>query len=195
MADEDRITMDTFKIVTKAIAESEDLEIMAGHICQLLIATLQLKGSSLFLLNARTGELDRLASFGLSTQYLAKGPILAGKSVGSVVKGKPVIIRDVADDDRVQYPEAAAREGIATIVSVPIFFLRQVIGCLRLYHSERWDISETDVDTLHILAENIGLAMRYTRLLNVVRSLGEELRSLPGDLGICAEGAEGFAVL
>jgi signal transduction protein with GAF and PtsI domain len=182
MASKDRITIDTFKIVTGAIAESHDLEIMANHLCQLLVAALQIKGCSIFLMNFDTHELELLANFGLSTHYLSKGPVLADKSIGCTIKGIPVIVPDVFHDDQVQYPEAAKEEGISTICALPIFFLKKVIGCLRLYHYERWDVSETDVESLVLLAENIGLAIRYTSLLNVVRILHEAMGTLPVDL-------------
>lgn len=182
MASEDRITIDIFKIVTGAIAESHDLEIMANHLCQLLVAALQIKGCSIFLMDSDTGELELLANFGLSTNYLSKGPVLAEKSIGCTLKGTPVIVPDVSDDSRVQYPEAAKEEGIFTICSLPIFFMKKVIGCLRLYHHDRWDVSERDVESLVLLAENIGLAMRYTSLLNMARILHEAMGTLPVDL-------------
>ena len=182
MASKDKITIDTFTIISGAIAESDDLEIMANHICQLLVAALQIKGCSIFLMNLDTQELELLANFGLSTHYLSKGPILAEKSIGCTIKGIPVIVPDVSNDDRIQYPEAAKEEGIFTICSLPIFFLRRVIGCLRLYHHERWDVSKADVESLVVLAENIGLAIRYTTLLNVVRTLYDAMATLPVDL-------------
>ena len=40
-----------------------------------------------------------------------------------------------------------------------------------MYHHEQWDISEQDIDSLLVLAENIGLAMMYTRLLNAIKEV------------------------
>jgi len=40
-----------------------------------------------------------------------------------------------------------------------------------LYHHEQWEISKTDIDSLLVLAENIGLAMTYTRLLNALKEV------------------------
>jgi signal transduction protein with GAF and PtsI domain len=182
MDSEDRITIDTFKIVTGSIAESHDLEMMANHLCQLMVASLQIKGCSIFLMNFETSELELLANFGLSTGYLSKGPVLAEKSIGCTMRGEPVIVPEVSNDARVQYPKAATKEGIVSICSIPIFFLRKVIGCLRLYDHKRWEVTETDVESLVLLAENIALAVRYTSLLNVVRSLSEAMGTLPVDL-------------
>ncbi len=179
---EDKISMDIFKAVTRAIAKSDNMEIMADHLAHLLVGVLEIKGCTIFALNPETEELEVLASFGLSNNYLNKGPILADKSIGCTQSGKPIVIRDVTKTDRLQYPQDAVEEGIGGIVSVPILFYRETVGVLRLYHNQAWDISERDVDSLLILGENIGLAMMYTRLLNSLQSIHETMTALPKDL-------------
>ena len=171
MPAEEKIDIDLFKIVFTAMAQSDNLEIMANHLTQLLTATLEMKGCSIFAINPETDELEVLASFGLSMGYVHKGPILKGKSIGATLKGKPIIIRDINKTDRLQYPDDAKKEGIGAIVSIPIKFYDKVIGAVRLYHHEVWDISEKDVDSLSVLARNIGLAMAYTRVIETVKEI------------------------
>jgi signal transduction protein with GAF and PtsI domain len=183
MAKEDKITIDIFKVVVRSIAESDNLAIMLNHLTQLLVAALEIKGCSIFFLNLDTEELELLASFGLSTNYLSKGPLKADKSVGCILSGEPVIIPDTSQSDRLQYPDVAVQEGVAAIVSMPIFFLQKAIGVLRLYHHEPWNISDRDVDSLLILGENIGLAMMFARLLNTVQTFTEAIGELPPELG------------
>jgi signal transduction protein with GAF and PtsI domain len=178
MSNADRINRDIFRIVTKAVAESENLETMTNHLSQLLVAALGIKGCTIFALNPATKELEKLASFGLSISYLTKGPVQADKSLGDALKGEPVVVRDVSQSKTMQYPKEAEKEGIAAIVSFPITFLRRPIGVLRLYDHEVWDISDRDVDLLLLLAEIIGLAMGYTRLSNTLQSIDEEVREL-----------------
>lgn len=182
MSGEDKITIDVFKVVARSIDESDDLVIMLNHLTQLLTAALEIKGCSIFILSLETEELELLASFGLSTEYLSKGPVKADKSVGCTLRGEPVLIRDVSASDQLQYPEAAVKEGVASIVSMPIFFLQEVIGVLRLYHDHPWDISDRDVDSLLILGEHIGLAMMFARLLNSIQCIRESVRDLPQEL-------------
>ena len=95
MGNAEKIDIDVFKTVTRAIAESDDLEIMTGHLTQLLVGTLEIKGCSIFALEPASGELELLSSFGLSIGYLNKGPVFSDKSIGDIKKGKPVIIRDL----------------------------------------------------------------------------------------------------
>ena len=171
MAVENKIDIDIFKVVTKAIAESDDSGIMANHLAQLLVAALGIKGCSIFVLDPETKELEILASFGLSLKYLNKGPILSPKSISFVLKGEPVVIGDVEQSNRLQYPEDAKAEGIRAIASIPIMIYRMNIGVLRLYHHEPWDLSPKDLDSLLLLSETIGLAMTYTRVLNALQAI------------------------
>ena len=173
MVAKDRINMDIYKVVTRAIAASDNLEDMATQLTQLLVGALGIKGSTIFVLNPDTEELEALASFGLSINYMNKGPILVKKSLDHQLRGEPIVIRDVTKSDRLQYPEDAQKEGISAIVSLPISLHGKLIGVLRLYHYERWDVSERDLDSLMIFTENIGLALMYTRLLQALKFVKE----------------------
>ncbi len=176
---EHKIDINIFKVVARAIAESDNLEIMANHLTQLLVGALEVKGSALFVLNQETKELEVLASFGLSMKYMNKGPIIFDKSIGCIQEKESIVIKDISKTDLLQYPDEAIKEGIGAIVSVPILFNRDTVGALRLYHHDTWNISDQDVDFLLLLGENIGLAMMYTRLLNATQSFKEIVQSLP----------------
>ncbi len=182
MNNEDRINIDIFKVVTKAIAESDNLGIMTNHLTQLLVGSLGIKACTIFALNPDTNELEVLASFGLSIHYMNKGPLLADKSVGCTLKGEPIVIQDVTKTDQLQYPRQAVAEGIGSMVSLPIMFYGDPIGVLRLYHSEPWNVSERDLESLQLLADNVGLAMMYTRLLNAIQSIRDTINEVPMDI-------------
>lgn len=167
----DKIDIDVFKVVNKAIVKSNNLTVMASSLTQLLVVSLGIKGCTISVLNPESKELEMIGSFGLSIRYMTKGPVLANKSIGSVLKGEPIIVNDVADTNLLQYPEKADEEGIAAIVSIPIMLYSESVGELRLYHYEPWNISERDVDSLLLLGENIGLAMVHLRILRVLHSI------------------------
>ncbi len=178
MQTEDRINIDLFKVVTRAIAESCNLEIMSKHLTQLLVSALEIKGASIFAANVETKELEVLASFGLSIRYMNKGPVFFNRSIKSVHKKKAVVVRDVKQSDLLQYPDDAIEEGIGAIVAVPVTFSGRMIGVLRLYHSTVWDISDRDLDSLFVLTEIIGLAMMYARMHNAI----SDVKDIVGDV-------------
>ena len=178
MVAEDRIDIDIYKVVTRAIAASDNLEDMAAQLTHLLVGALGIKGCTIFVLNPDTEELEALASFGLSINYMNKGPVLVKKSLDHQLRGEPVVIRDVASSDRLQYPKDAQKEGIRAIISLPVKLHGRLIGVLRLYHYETWDISERDLDSLIIFTENIGLALMYIRLLQAIKFVRETVSEI-----------------
>ena len=171
MAVADKIDIGLFKVVTRAISETDNLDDMAQQLTQLMVGTLSIKGATLFLRNFETEELEAVASFGLSSDYLNKGPILVRQSIYKKTKGQPVVIGDVEASDKLQYPESARKEGIRAIVSLPIQLTGTMVGVLRLYHYEIWSISDSDLDNLTVLTDYLGLAMMYTRVLNVLKGI------------------------
>ncbi|MBW2009511.1 MAG: GAF domain-containing protein [Deltaproteobacteria bacterium] len=177
MSNETKITIKTFKTVTKAIAQSDNLDIMTNHLCQLLVTALGIKACAIYLLDLETNELEPLASFGLTPGYLAKGPLTAKRSLADTLEGKPVIVADVANDTRVQYPQEAQKEGIGAMLSLPVMSSGGILGAVRLYHSEPWHISDEDLESLLLLCDYIGLAMTFTSLLNAVQSIYEVIRN------------------
>jgi transcriptional regulator with GAF, ATPase, and Fis domain len=177
MTSETKINMDAFKTVTKAIAFSSDLEVMASHLALLLTGALEIKACAILALDQESRNLGRLASYGLSPHYLTKGPLLADKSTAANLKGECVIIQDVRNDNRIQYPDQAEEEGIASMVSIPIVVSENVLGAVRLYHQEIWKVSEQDMDSLKLLAVFIGLAMIHVSLVGAIATVNEVIHS------------------
>lgn len=73
MTSETKINIDAFKTVTKAIAYSPNLDLMANQLAQLLVGALEIKACAILVFDLETRNLGRLASYGLSAQYLTKG--------------------------------------------------------------------------------------------------------------------------
>jgi len=181
MAVEEKIDIELFKVVSRSISAPDDLELMCGQLTQLLTAAMGIKGCSLFALNPDTDELEILGAFGLSFDYINKGPILSARSIAATRKGEAIVISDIDRSDMLQYPQEAKAEGIRSIVSLPVKLHAGVIGALRLYHTRPWEPSRQDIDSLLVLGEFIGLALMYARLrrsVEIVRSAVGEIPSI-----------------
>ncbi len=178
MSTENKIDIEIFKVVKHAMASSGDLEDMGNHLVQLLTATLEIKGCTLFISDPIKKELEIFSTFGLSMNYLEKGKISSEKSIAAIYKQKPIMIHDTSNTDLLQYPEAAEKEGIKAIISLPVVFKDSVIGALRLYNHKTWDITDIDVETLLLFTDHVGMAMMYTRLLNAYTTIKETVMSV-----------------
>ena len=159
------INYETLVRITKAISVIRDPEEIVLVTVEGVTHALNVKGCNLFLFSAKSDELKLAGSFGLSEEYLDKGPISSLRSIASSLRdGQPVAIFDVADDPRIQYPEAALREGIASILSVPIIIGERVIGCLRVYSAEPWEFTLNDVNFVQAVAQIVGMALEMCRI-------------------------------
>ncbi len=151
--------------ITKAISTIRDPEEIVLITVEGVTHALNVKGCALFLFSPKSEELKLAGSFGLSQEYLNKGPINAMRSIASALKElQPVAIFDVSDDPRIQYPEAAQKEGIASILSVPIVMGRGLFGCLRVYTAVPWEFTLNDVNFVQAVAQVVGMSIEMCRL-------------------------------
>jgi GAF domain-containing protein len=151
--------------ITKAISTIRDPEEIVLITVEGVTHGLNVKGCTLFLFSPNSEELKLAGSYGLSTDYLGKGPISSLRSIAAALQdGQPVAIFDVSDDPRIQYPEAALKEGIASILSVPIIIGDKLFGCMRVYTAEPWEFTLNDVNFVQAVAQIVGMAMDLCRV-------------------------------
>ncbi len=177
------INYETLVKITGAISATRDPEEVVLLTVESVKTAMDLKGCTLFLVNRKTDELNIAASYGLSDEYLDKGPISSLKSIAESLKEGPVAIYDVADDPRLQYPEAARKEGIASILSVPISVHNHVIGALRVYTSLPWEFTLEDVNLVQAVAQIAGMAVELCRMAKGYKSSIEALKTIRDQKG------------
>jgi len=139
---------------------------------------LEVKGCALFLVNRRSEELELAAAFGLSRNYLNKGPVSAIKSIAATFRDGPVAIAEVADDPRIQYPAEARKEGIASILSVPMIIHGNAIGALRIYTATPAEFTIDDVTFAQAIAQLAALAIDSSRLRLGLKNSIEILKTM-----------------
>jgi GAF domain-containing protein len=81
-----------------------------------------------------------------------------------------VAIFDVMDDPRIQYPEEARKEGIASILSVPVMSAGSIMGAMRVYTAEPWEFTLEDVNFVQALAQIAGMALNMARYAKGLKS-------------------------
>ena len=174
---EKRYREDTFAEIKNAIASTLNLKEVLDLIVQGVVKVMKVKGSSLSLMDKTREKLRIFASYGLSRNYVDKGPLDSSKSLSdTTMNGKVVWIEDASTDSRVQYPAEAKREGIASILSVPLIVRNKVIGALRVYTSELRKFSEEESRFLFGFAEQVALAIENARSYEDVKDEYETLR-------------------
>ncbi len=136
------------------------------------------KMSSLLLLD-ETGEwLDLRASFGAGADYIGKPRLSAAESLVGVVmrRKKPLQVENVQTSSRYQNLEVARREGLVSLLSVPLMFNGEAIGVLNVYTGESYTFSNEEIRILTALAELSALAIEKARLYERIVDVEEQLR-------------------
>ena len=164
-----------FRDICKVINSSLDLAEVLNLITDNVVNALNVKACTVFLWDRKKNSLEVRATHGLSESYLKKGPLMADKSIAETLKGEPVFIYDVGNDPRIQYPDEAKKEEIASILSIPISVKTQIIGVLRIYTAEQRNFSEDENEFIAGLADIGGIAIDNARMHDHLKADHERL--------------------
>lgn len=139
---------------------------------------MQAKMCSVMMLDKSRAGLDLRASFGAGEAYTKKPRLNVEESLlGAVVRRKkPVQIENVQTSSRYQNVEVARREGLISLLSVPLLFSGEAIGTLNVYTVEPHFFSDDEVRILSAFAELSAIAIEKARLYERVVDVEEQLR-------------------
>lgn len=168
-----------FKSICRAMLAYEDLYLLAQHISERICRFFGVRGCSVMLYDEREGQLFRVSSCGISEEYLKKGPLFVDDKYTAFVTGEAVFIQDFQNDPRIQYPESAVKEGIVSMLSVPIKCRGAAIGLIRIYHHEKWTLDEEDLDSFCLIADQMGVLIENNGLKNFLEKVRAAMETLP----------------
>jgi two-component system, NtrC family, sensor kinase len=183
-----------FREVSKLVHSSSSMnEVMEVAVWKATEA-LQAKGALLRILNLDSEELELSAAYGLSESYLAKGPVSQKKLFTDVYhQNQIIIIDDVQDDPRVQYPREAEQEGISMIVDAPLKFRDHIAGILRIFFSRSRPVSKDERDFLVSLTDQCACAIEKARLIEEQKNRYDQLALHTEKLSALGRMAAGIA--
>ena len=148
--------------ISLAAETVDDLDDLLQRILVSMVDAFHAKGGTLRVLELPSNALRLRASVGLSAAYLEKGVVTVQRTLSQIYAEGPFIIRDVKMDPRVQYPEAAAAEGVASIIEVPFRILPDCHMALRLYFGHPIAPTDEDLAFLTALGQQGAQAIRET---------------------------------
>src|SRR5215468_6450362 len=125
----------TLAEVGQIIASGRYLEEVLQLTVNIISKMMQARVCSIMLVDAQKNELVIKAAKASSEEYWRKPNLKIGNSlISRVVKEKaPLMVRDVTKQEGYQYPELATKEGIRSLLSVPMILKDHVIGVLNVY--------------------------------------------------------------
>jgi signal transduction protein with GAF and PtsI domain len=149
-----------------SLTSSLKLQDVLGDLVRNAAEGMGVKAASIRLLDESGKRLELAAAYGLSQEYLSKGPVELEKSLidREALQGNHVIVPDVAKDDRIQYKAEAEREGLRSILCVPLRTWEKALGTLRVYTSDKHEFAQEEILFLMALARIGAAAIENSRL-------------------------------
>ena len=152
--------------ISTMLTGTRGLQQILDRITRGVAEALRVKSCSLRLLDEHRDELVIKSVWGLSEEYLKKGPVTVSMSTveRSVLAGETVYIADMSNDDRVVYKEESKREGIVSSLVVGMLYKDRPIGAIRVYTAEAHEFTEFETKLLQSIASQAAVAIENARL-------------------------------
>ena len=171
--------INTLSQVGQVISSGKYLEEMLQLIVRMIAEMMQARVCSIMLVDTQKNELVLKAAKCSSDEYWQRPNLKIGKSlISRVVKERsPLMVRDVTKEEGYLYPELATKEGVRSLLSVPMMFKDHVLGVINVYSAEERVFSSEDLRALTTVADQAALAFENTKLSNAVQESQEALQT------------------
>jgi signal transduction protein with GAF and PtsI domain len=163
--------------ISQAISSDRYLD----DILKLIVAvTAKVMGSkicSLWILDEKEKVLKIRATQAIGEEYLKERSLKLGEGVvGHVAEQKqPLATLDVLKEPRYKEKELARKEGLVSMLSVPLIVKDRVIGVINVYTSHAHEFTETERDILTVVANQAAICIESTELMVKTKVIQEEL--------------------
>lgn len=165
--------------ISKAITSELYLE----DILRLIVTvTAEMLGSnicSLMLVDEKNQQLVVRASQSISEEYNKKPPLKIGEGIsGKVAKeNRAIAVKDVTKEKEYKHKDIARKEGLSSLLCVPMAVKGKVIGVINCYTSKPHDFTETEIEILTTIANQAAVAIENTELMVKSKVIQEELEN------------------
>jgi len=175
-------TKEIIKALSK-ISEAITSDLYLEDILKLVVAvTEEVMGSkicSLMLLDPEKKELTIKATQSMSREYLNKNPLKLGEGIAGKValENRPIVVSNILKDGSYKYKDIGNREGLVSLLSVPLHVKGKVIGVLNTYTSKPHVFSENEINILKTVADQASIVIENYRLVVETKVIKEELET------------------
>ncbi len=165
------------------IGEAITSDLYLEDILRLIVTvTAEVMGSkicTLMLVDAKKKELAIKATQSISKEYINKNPLKIGEGIAGKVtlENKPISIYTISENKDYKYHEIAKREGLVSLLCVPLHVKGVVIGVLTTYTSEPHHFKDYETNILKTVADQAAIVIENYRLVVETKVIKEELEA------------------
>ena len=165
--------------ISKAITSDRYIEDILRLVVTVTAEAMHSKICSLWLLDNSDNALKLRATQSISEDYLKERSLKMGEGiVGQVaLTQNPRAVLNVLEEPEYKEKDLARKEGLVSMLSVPMVVKDTVIGVVNCYTSYPHDFTETEKNVLTTVANEAAVAIENTELIVKTKVIQEELES------------------
>ncbi len=165
--------------ISKAITSDIYLEDILRLIVTVTAETIGSNICSLMLIDEKTGELTIRATQSISEEYNKKPSLKIGEGIaGKVAKeNKLMAIEDVTKEKEYKHKDIARKEGLCSLLCIPLSVKGKVIGVLNSYTNAPHIFTNNEINIATSLANQAAVAIENTELIVKSKVIQEELEA------------------
>jgi signal transduction histidine kinase/putative methionine-R-sulfoxide reductase with GAF domain len=156
--------------ISKAIASGLYLEDVLRLIVTVTANVMNSKICSLWILDEKDQKLKLKATQSISEEYLKERSLAMGEGVVGYVAfhNQPMVILDVLKEPRYKEKELAKKEGLVSMLSVPMCIKDRVIGVINCYTSYPHSFSKNEEEMLTTVANQAAICIENSGLMETL---------------------------
>jgi two-component sensor histidine kinase len=153
--------------VSRTITSNLYLEEILQLIVAMTARTFQFKLCSIMLLDEERQELALKATTSRSRAYRSKPNLAVGESLAgrALQEGRVLTILDVKEAPDFRFPDLAEKEGLCSMVCIPLRSRERSIGVLNCYTSRPKVFSSEELEILQTVANQATVAIENAKLM------------------------------
>ena len=173
------LQFDSLVKVSRSITSEHYLDEILNLIVVVTAEMLNSKICSVMLLDEKGQELVIKATQSLNEDYKKKPNIRVENSLsGTVLKTrKPVTVYDVRHEQKYAYHDLAVKEGLTSMVAVPMIVKDKAIGVINVYTKQPHKFSDEEINVLQMVANQAAVAVENTKLVEEAVKAKEALET------------------
>ena len=163
--------------VSDAVSRSLELDDILSAAAEKVADLMDVDIVLAFLLNEEKQELKPTIYRGVSDEFIAElGTLKVGEGFNGLVAktGKPLAVEDTSSDPRLT-KEAVLKEGIQTVLSVPLWGAGKITGTLSVATRFPRHYIQDEIELLSHIANHIGVAVDNARLYRSQQMMAQQI--------------------
>lgn len=166
--------------------EAPDLGATLKVLSRNITKIMGVKGCTIRLLDEKKQTLEIVAAHGLSKVYLRKGPVKVSEHPVDrrILRGQVISTRDITKQRHLLYLDEARKEGIKSVLSIPLAAGKRIIGVVRVYTDTPHGFSKGETGRLRDFAALGGILVERAQIWDRMRALVRISQSVSSSLSL-----------